>query len=121
VEIPSAGRRSLKTLAKLSDVSLSDCRVNDEGLACLLQLPQLRHLSVTTSTVTGHNLDELTCEAGATIVDIGLFSSEVDDAGLMEFANIPSLRRLDIRQSKVTAEGLDQFRKARPMVAVQGP
>jgi Leucine-rich repeat (LRR) protein len=110
----------LTGLTRLEQLSLSECRVNEAGLTCILQMPRLRNLMVSSSTITGHDLGGVKWPPGAGFHQIILDSSELDDEGLMALGKI-TCSHLVISGSKVTAEGVKRFRKANPAVTVIGP
>lgn len=98
----SAGLDSLRAMTDLEHLSVSGPGIDD--LSPLLQLPNLKVLSLGKCSIDDEDLAPLARLRGLTVVGLG--SKRLTDAGLAHLLGLPNLEWITLRQTSVTDAGL---------------
>ena len=116
---PSAEDRAAEKLQKLGAtiqrdprgqvywVHLEKCRVTDDDLACLADLPHLRRLYLADTEIGDRGLAAV---AGLPNLErVSLWKTKVTDAGMAHLARSTNLRVLDLHHTRVGDAGLKRL------------
>jgi hypothetical protein len=107
----------LQDLPDLRQLDLSGTRVTDAGMAHLASLHQLRGLNLNMTQVGDAGLRSL---AGLSeLRELGLAACRVTDAGLDALQSVPRLERVNLHGTHVTEQGLRRLTASRPGLDVQ--
>ena len=109
--IDDDGTNKLKDLTNLTDLSICESRVDDEGMSCLSNMKKLQRLVLLGCGVGDGTLAYLSSysQPGGTLEDLNLSFTQVTDRGLACLAGISSLRHLFLRHTHVSEVGLSQM------------
>lgn len=107
----------IRNMTGLQALALEQVMVGEKGIAALINLPALKHLSVRIAQTKAAPAGGLKLLDNAGVAQIAalpgletlvLASPEVTDEGLAVLARAPHLRELDIWASKATGQGLSK-------------
>lgn len=93
----------VKGLTHLSDLSLAQNKISDDGLKHLAELVDLEHLGLEETRVTGIGFKHLT--KLIRLQDAGLQGSAASDEGLREVASIGSISKLTLDRCAISDQG----------------
>lgn len=106
--ITNDGVRYMTRFKKITELRL-DRTVTDDGLACLKEFPELKHLNLSgcsgVSDAALVHLKEIT-----TLEALWLDETSVTDAGLVHLEGLSNLRDLNLRDTAVTDAGLHHLK-----------
>jgi hypothetical protein len=112
--------KSVKKLRWLHTLYSAGALNNEEGIAHLKEIPQLRQLLIDDhrieSTITNEALKHIGEMTSLHLLWIR--SASVTDAGLVHLENLPQLKDLVLIDTKVTREGVNRFKRALPNCAI---
>jgi len=102
--------QAIHKLNRLHTLTLTACRVTDEGVAHLASLRELRVLRLdrnkaVTDTGLAHLVNLTKLET------LNVANTQLTDEGLLKFDAFKNLKNLNIRYTKVTPQGLEKFEK----------
>ena len=107
----------LESLPELRSLSLSSTSVTDAGLKQLRSLAKLQSLRLAATSITDDGLSQV--GAMSTLQELDLAGTPISDAGLARLKNLQKLRQIYITSTRVTAKGVAEFQKALPNCQVQ--
>jgi Leucine rich repeat/Leucine Rich repeat len=111
------GLLKLAKLKRLRQLDLSGSAITASGLKALVDLPELRRLSLW--NVKGID-DAAAPYLGAlgNLTSLDLSNTDIGDGTLARLATLSNLKRLYVSETKVTQEGLTAFQQQRPASVV---
>jgi tRNA A-37 threonylcarbamoyl transferase component Bud32 len=98
----------LKSLSRLTALSLANNPVTDAGLASLTALPKLQYLNLSHTRVGDAGLVHV--KPLRDLYELRLAWTRVSDAGLANLQGLQALHSLDLRGTRVTDAGLEALR-----------
>ncbi len=119
VRLRMGNNETLATLANefqgipsLAMLNLSECRnIDDEGLECLVSLPQLRILNLSSVSLTNTGMQALRPLVHLTHLDLS-YCNRITDLGVKHLRQLPNLANLNLQGcSKVTNAGAARIRR----------
>jgi hypothetical protein len=104
VRVPESLWGGLKSLRKLSRLTLENVHVGDDGVAGIAQVPSLQHLCLNNCGVTDTGLGHLS--ALRELSELRLRRSRVSAEGLIALKDLPKLEKLDVAYCGLTDASL---------------
>jgi internalin A len=113
--ITGTGVKQIATIRGLTELSLLDAQIDNDGLGRLAGLSSLTVLSIQRSAlVSDAGLEHL--KRLPKLTNLGLLDLSITDAGLARLAGLTQLRLLDLRGSaQITNGGLAQLRRLKTL------
>ena len=117
--IQGKGLASLAPLTKLTDLSLWDTSLDDEGFRNLPPLPALERLAIGRNAITDVSI--LRLQDQKALQKLTVSETNVTDAGIRQLESHPSLNRIEAVGSKITRGTLDDMAKRKPSLTTDLP
>jgi hypothetical protein len=115
-QITDAGLAHLRGLPQLRSLSLDSTSVTDAGLVHLRFLPELAELNLANTEITDAGLEYV--GACAQLEDLDLSGTRVTDAGLVHLQSFRHLKTLRLNPTAVTEDGVEKLQRAMPFLKI---